>query len=122
DLKVRAFVRDKNNTSNKDFKTIYFSVTNNIKLTSLSSDKDTCNLGESITFTASSNLGSNAQYAFYIYTDGNWKISQSYSTKNTFTYTPTESGDLKVRAFVRDKNNTSNKDFKTIYFSVVNKA
>ena len=111
------------NANNIDYSFTDKSITleNNISI-NLKSDKDTCNLGESITFTASSNLGANAQYAFYTYTDGSWKLIQSYSTKNTFTYTPTESGNLKVRAFVRDKNNTSNKDFKTIYFSITNKS
>jgi len=85
----------------------------------LKSDKDTCNLGESITFTASSNLDSNAEYGFYVYIDGAWKLVQKYSSNNTLTYTAPKAGTFKVRALVRDKNNISNKTYKDLSFTIM---
>ncbi|MBS5886845.1 cohesin domain-containing protein, partial [Clostridium sp.] len=69
------------NFTNKDI-----SLGNNISI-NLTSNGASKPLGESLTFIASSNLASNSQYAFYIYIDGAWKLVQSYSSKNTLTYT-----------------------------------
>ena len=71
-----------------------------------------------LAFTASSNLASNSQYAFYIHIDGAWKLVQSYSSKNTLTYTAPKAGTYQVRAWVRDKNTTSNRTYKDLSFSI----
>ena len=115
--KVRAWVRDKNNTSNRVYKELSFSVTNDTTI-GLTSNYTTRPLGQSITFTASSNLGSNAEYAFFVYIDDAWKLVQNYSSKNTLDYTAPKAGTYKVRAWVREKNNTSNRVYKELSFSV----
>ncbi|MGG7141907.1 cohesin domain-containing protein, partial [Clostridium nigeriense] len=62
---IRVKLADSNGSNiSYNFTNKNIALENNISL-DLTADKDTCNLGESITFTASSNLGSNAQYAFY---------------------------------------------------------
>ncbi len=119
--KVRVWVVDKNNVSNFTYKDLDFSVVNIASL-NIQIDKPTSNLGEPITFTASSNLGDDAQYRFYIYIDNTWKLVQPYSDKNTFTYKAPKSGSYKVRVWVVDKNNVSNFTYKDLDFSVVNIA
>lgn len=110
--------------SNSNGNNIGYNFTNkNISLKSNASlniqiDKPTSNLGDSITFTASSNLGDDAQYRFYIYIDNTWKLVQPYSDKNTFTYKAPKPGSYKVRVWVVDKNNVSNFTYKDLDFSI----
>ena len=42
------------------------------------------------------------QYYFIVYKDGVRVKTRAYSTANTFSYTPTESGTYKVRVYVKD--------------------
>ncbi len=59
--------------------------------------------GEKITWTAAASGGSGTlQYYFNLYKDGVRIKTRSYSTANTFSYTPTESGTYKVRVYVKD--------------------
>lgn len=89
--------------SNSNGNNIGYNFTNkNISLKSNASlniqiDKPTSNLGDSITFTASFNLGNDAQYRFYIYIDNTRKLVQPYSDKNTFTYKAPKPSSYKVR-------------------------
>ena len=59
--------------------------------------------GEKITWTATASGGTGTlQYYFILYKDGTKLKTRSYSTANTFSYTPTEAGSYKVKVYVKD--------------------
>ena len=59
--------------------------------------------GEKITWTVTA-VGSEQplQYYFVLYKDGVKIKTRSYSTANTFSYTPTKAGSYKVKVYVKD--------------------
>ncbi len=70
---------------------------------SVKAGKTTAAVGEKITWTATA-VGSEQplQYYFILYKDGVKVKTRSYSTANTFSYTPTKAGSYKVRVYVKD--------------------
>ena len=59
--------------------------------------------GEKLTWKATASGGSGTlQYYFILYKDGVKVKTRSYSTANTFSYTPTKAGSYKVRVYVKD--------------------
>ena len=72
-------------------------------ITSIAASKTTANVGSPITWTATATGGTGTlQYYFILYKDGTKVKTRSYSTTNTFSYTPTEGGSYKVRVYVKD--------------------
>ena len=70
---------------------------------SIKADKSSTNVGETVTWTATASGGAGTlKYYFILYKDGNKIKTRSYSTKNTFSYTPAEPGNYKVRVYVKD--------------------
>ncbi len=70
---------------------------------SVKAGKTSSAVGEKITWTATA-VGSEQplKYYFILYKDGVKIKTRSYSTTNTFSYTPTEAGAYKVRVYVKD--------------------
>ena len=106
-FKVKVYVKDAEGT--KVYKTsIDVTVTSSSAGPVISSVKAgvTCACaGEKITWTATASGGSGTlQYFFFLYKDGVKIKNQAYSTKNTFSYTPTEAGSYKVKVYVKDSN------------------
>ena len=76
-------------------------------ITSVTANKTTAAVGEAITWTAKASGGiGTLKYCFFLYKDGTRIKTQAYSTKNTFSYTPTEPGTYKVKAYVKDAADT----------------
>ncbi|MBR5701688.1 MAG: hypothetical protein IKX47_04420 [Oscillospiraceae bacterium] len=72
-------------------------------ISSVKANKTSANAGEKITWTAYANAGyGDLQYYFILYKDGTKLKTRSYSTKNTYSYTPTEAGTYKVKVYVKD--------------------
>ena len=69
---------------------------------SVKAGKTSSAVGEKITWTATA-VGSEQplKYYFILYKDGVKIKTRSYSTTNTFSYTPTEAGTYKVRVYVK---------------------
>ena len=74
-----------------------------LTISSIKADKTSANVGETITWTAKATGGTGTlQYYFIVYKDGTKVKTCAYSTKNTFAYTPEETGVYKVRVYVKD--------------------
>ena len=110
--KVKVYVKD--STGAKSYKT-----SGKIAVTlgppailSVKAGKTSSAVGEKITWTAKA-VGSEQplKYYFILYKDGKKIKTQSYSTKNTFSYTPTKAGTYKVKVYVKDA--TGEKVYKT---------
>ena len=72
-------------------------------ISSIKSDKTSAAEGEKITWTATASGGTGTlKHYFILYKDGTKIKTQAYSTKNTFSYTPTEPGTYKVKVYVKD--------------------
>ena len=88
-------------------------------LTSFTADKVSGQpIGTTINFTATADTGSDTLYKFYVYDGSSWKSAQDYSTKNTFTWTPTTAGSYKVRCRVKLGASGSDASYKDISFVV----
>ena len=102
--KAKVYVKDADGT--KVYKTSgKIKVTEGAAITvgSIKADKTSANTGEKITWTAAASGGSGTlKYYFVVYKDGTKVKTRSYSTKNTFTYTPTEAGTYKAKVYVKD--------------------
>ena len=73
------------------------------KISSVKAGVTSAYAGDKITWTATASGGSGTlQYYFNLYKDGVRIKTRAYSTANTFSYTPTESGTYKVRVYVKD--------------------
>ena len=76
-------------------------------ISSIKADVTAANAGEKITWTAKASGGTEPlQYYFILYKDGTKLKSRSYSTVNTYSYTPAEPGTYKVRVYVKDADET----------------
>ena len=72
-------------------------------ISSVKSGRTSANVGEKLTWTATASGGSGTlKYYFILYKDGAKIKTRSYSTTNTFSYTPTEAGSYKVKVYVKD--------------------
>ena len=102
--KVRVYVKDSAGTKVNKLSTAV-TVTSAIApaISSIKADKTSAAAGEKITWTAKASGGTGTlQYFFFLYKDGVKIKSRSYSTSNTFSYTPTEAGSYKVKVYVKD--------------------
>ena len=74
---------------------------------SVKAGKTSSAVGKKITWTAKA-VGSEQplKYYFILYKDDVKVKTRSYSTTNTFSYTPTESGIYKVKVYVKDAEGT----------------
>ena len=74
---------------------------------SVKAGKTSSAVGEKLTWTAKA-VGSEQplQYYFILYKNGKKIKTQAYSTKNTFSYTPTKAGTYKVKVYVKDAEGT----------------
>ena len=83
-----------------------------LSVSSVNADKTSANAGEKITWTCTATGGDgDLQYYFILYKDGTKLKTRSYSTKKTYSYTPTEAGTYKVKVYVKDS--AGNKVYKT---------
>ena len=74
-----------------------------INITSVTSNKTSAAVGESITWTATVTGGTAPlQYCFYVYKNGTTVYKGAYGTTKTFTYTPTSAGTYTAKVFVLD--------------------
>ena len=110
--KVKVYVKDSsgakaNKTSGKIAVTL-----GPPAILSVKAGKTSSAVGEKITWTAKA-VGSEQplKYYFVLYKDGTKIKTRSYSTTNTFSYTPTEAGTYKVKVYVKDA--TGEKVYKT---------
>ena len=103
--KVRVYVKDADGT--KVSKLSAAITVAPLTLSSVKADKATADTEEKITWTAAASGGTGTlQYYFILYKDGTKIKTRSYSTKNTFSYTPAEPGTYKVRVYVKDADGT----------------
>ena len=74
-----------------------------LAISGVKADKTSSQAGEKLTWTATASGGSSAlKYYFILYKDGTKVKTRSYSTANTFSYTPAEAGTYKVKVYVKD--------------------
>ena len=101
--KVKVYVKDADGTKS-------YKVSGKVAVTlgppaiiSVKAGKTSSAVGEEITWTAAA-VGSEQplKYYFVLYKDGAKIKTRTYSTANTFSYTPTEAGTYKVRVYVKD--------------------
>ncbi|MBO4676459.1 MAG: hypothetical protein J5633_02815 [Oscillospiraceae bacterium] len=72
-------------------------------ISSVKANKSSPAVGEKITWTCTADGGTgDLQYYFILYKDGTKFKTRSYSTKKTYSYTPTEAGTYKVKVYVKD--------------------
>ena len=102
--KARVYVKDSTDAKvNKLSAGVAVSEASPPTITSIAASKTTANVGSPITWTATASGGSGTLlYYFIVYKDGTKVKTRSYSTTNTFSYTPTEAGTYKVRVYVKD--------------------
>ncbi len=102
--KARVYVKDSTDAKvNKLSAGVAVSEASPPSITSIAASKTTANVGSPITWTATATGGTGTlQYYFILYKDGTKVKTRSYSTTNTFSYTPTEAGTYKVRVYVKD--------------------
>ncbi len=78
-----------------------------LAVSSVKADKTSANVGSTVTWTATASGGSGTlKYYFNVYKDGTKVASRAYSAANTFSYTPAEAGNYKVRVYVKDADGT----------------
>ena len=78
-----------------------------LAVSSVKADKTSANVGSTVTWTATASGGSGTlKYYFNVYKDGTKVASRAYSASNTFSYTPAEAGNYKVRVYVKDADGT----------------
>ena len=76
-------------------------------ITEITTNKTGSAVGETITWTTKAAGGTGTlKYLFNLYKDGTKIKTRSYSTTNTFSYTPTEGGTYKVKVYVKDAADT----------------
>ena len=74
-----------------------------VVISSIKADMTAAATGETITWTATASGGTGPlQYYFILYKDGTKLKTRSYSSANTYSYTPAEPGIYKVRVYVKD--------------------
>ncbi|MBR5701238.1 MAG: leucine-rich repeat domain-containing protein [Oscillospiraceae bacterium] len=90
-------------------------------ISSVKANKTSPAVGEKITWTCTAAGGAgDLQYYFILYKDGAKFKTRSYSTKNTYSYTPTEAGTYKVKVYVKDAaGNKVNKTSKGVTVTAV---
>ena len=90
-------------------------------ISSVKANKTSPAVGEKITWTCTATGGAgDLQYYFILYKDGTKLKTRSYSTKNTYSYTPTEAGTYKVKVYVKDAaGNKGNKTSKGVTVTAV---
>ena len=103
--KVRVYVKDADGTKvNKLSAAVTVAP---LTLSSVNADKTSAGVGATITWTAAASGGTGTlRYYFNVYKDGTKIKTRSYSTKNTFSYTPEEAGTYKARVYVKDADGT----------------
>jgi hypothetical protein len=79
-----------------------------LSVTSLTADKTSPQpAGTTITFTAATTGGVvPIQYKWWVYNGSWWELVQNWSTSNSFSWTPTVTGNFKVAVWVRSSGNT----------------
>lgn len=75
-----------------------------IKNTRIVHDRDAVMPGESVTFSVSFEDGRGVLMEFYIMEAGDWRLVQSYSKKNYYTFIPYNKGVYKVLALTKSQN------------------
>ena len=102
--KVKVYVKDTaDNKANKISAAVTVTESTPLAIASVKANKTSANVGETITWTATASGGMETlQYYFILYKDGTKIKTQSYSTANTFSYTPTEAGTYKAEVYVKD--------------------
>ncbi|RUR36753.1 hypothetical protein ELS18_11680 [Clostridium perfringens] len=88
-----------------DMKLINIDVLPNVTL-NVSSSSTFIN-GEKIKLTANTDTNSDYEYKFWALENGDWKVIQDYSDKNTALFTPITSGNIKVSVYVKNKNSNN---------------
>ncbi|MGL4774379.1 MAG: cohesin domain-containing protein [Clostridium sp.] len=94
-----------------------------VTITSLTPDKKSGEpLGSTITFTAQTNDTLNSTFEFWVKEGSTWIKMQTWSAKNTFSYTPKAAGNFTVRVHAKHKNAISSQGSKDLYYFVKNPA
>ena len=80
--------------------------------------------GTQITWTCNATGGTSLEYQFFTYTAANgWVLAQTYSTSNTFAWTPTVAGSYTICVYVKDIASTNAYDqLTTAAFTVTSPA
>ena len=106
---AKVFVKDGAGASaSKTSAAVTVTAATPITISSVTADKTTANVGDSITWTTTATGGTGTlQYSFDVYKDGAVISRGSYGTANTYTYKATEAGSYTVEAFVKDGTGTA---------------
>jgi hypothetical protein len=94
-----------------------------IESVGLTKDLETIHIGDSVSFTATSQGSSNPNYQFWVKEGNTWRLAQNYGTANTFTYTASNEGTYYVSVYARDSNSAERFEaIKTISLNVKSKV
>ena len=105
--RVRSYVKDADGTKISKLSTEIAVTKEPLTLSSVKADKTNATVGETVTWTASASGGTGSlKYYFNLYRDGTKIASRTYSSDNTYSYTPADAGTYKVRVYVKDAADT----------------
>ncbi|MBH0156809.1 SpoIID/LytB domain-containing protein [Fictibacillus sp. 5RED26] len=116
DYKFSVHVKDAGSSkSYDDYGTLTYKIstkaTEPVVMQSVSTDKVSPQLANTlINISANATGGATKLYKFNIYDGKTWKVSQDYSTKNTYAWKPTAAGLYKVSVHVKDQSSSKSYD------------
>ncbi len=106
---AKVFVKDSSGTAvNKTGGTVTVGASAPVTISSITANKSSANVGDTITWTAAASGGSGTlQYCFYIMKDGTTVKKGTYGTVKTFSYKVGAAGTYTAKVFVKDNSGTA---------------
>lgn len=110
--KFSVHVKDKYSAKDYDaYSALSYSILSNVDMKSVEADKQSPQAaGAPIKVTAEADGGKEKLYKFNLLKDGKWTVVQEYSSKNSYDWKPSESGDYKFSVHVKDVGSSKSYD------------